>query len=116
MEPSQQCQYAYSPGNHFKLSLESDSHALLTKPDFFFVDSIEEDEASLYDGDYRWLRLVDNRRFFLPNMERMYPLAYLRHMSVRQTMDWELVKPIFRVSLGKICAHEVFRSVMGGTY
>ena len=35
---------------------ESDSHALLRKPDFFFSDSIEEDEAVLYDGDYKWLR------------------------------------------------------------
>jgi len=80
--------------------LESDSRAPLRKPDFFFGDSIEEDEVVLYDGDYKWLR---NRRFFLPNMERMYPLAYLQHMSVRRTMDWELVKPIsggyFRLSV-----------------
>ena len=52
---------------------ESDSHALLSKPDFFFGDSIEEDEAALYDGDYIWLRQIGNRRFFLLNMERMYP-------------------------------------------
>jgi len=31
---------------------ESDSRALLRKPDFFFGDSIEEDEAALYDEDY----------------------------------------------------------------
>ena len=31
---------------------KSDSRALLRKPDFFFGDSIEEDEAALYDGDY----------------------------------------------------------------
>ena len=30
---------------------ELDSHALLRKPDFFFDDSIEEDEVVLYDGD-----------------------------------------------------------------
>ena len=35
---------------------ESESHALLRKPDFFFDDSIEEDETVLYDGDYKWLR------------------------------------------------------------
>ena len=51
-------------------------------------------------------------------MERMYPLAYLQHMFVRQTMDWELVKPISRVSLGKIGACKVFtvsygRDVLG---
>jgi len=29
---------------------ESDSRALLRKPDFFFCDSIKVDEAALYDG------------------------------------------------------------------
>ena len=32
---------------------KSDSRALLKKPDFFFGDSIKEDEAALYDGDYK---------------------------------------------------------------
>jgi len=32
---------------------ELDSHVLLRKPDFFFGDSIEEDEAVLYDEDYK---------------------------------------------------------------
>jgi len=49
----------------------------LRKPDFFFDDSIEEDEAALYDGDYKWLRQLGNRMFFLSNMERIYPLVYL---------------------------------------
>ena len=66
---------------------ESNSCALLRKPDFFFGDSIEEDEAIFYDGDYKWLRQIGNKRFFLPNMKRMYPLAYLQHMSVRRMMD-----------------------------
>ena len=30
-----------------------DSRAPLKKPDFFFGDSIEEDEAALYDRDYK---------------------------------------------------------------
>ena len=29
-------------------------------------------------------------------------------MFVRRMMDWELVKPIFRVSLGKIGVHDVY--------
>ena len=33
---------------------ESDSRTLLRKPDFFFGDSIEEHEATLYDGNYKW--------------------------------------------------------------
>ena len=56
---------------------ESDSRTLLRKPAFFFGDSIEEDEAALHDGNYKWLRQIGDRKFFLPNMERMYPLAYL---------------------------------------
>jgi len=56
---------------------KSDSRALLRKPNFFFGDSIDEDEAAFYNGDYKWLCQVGNKRFFLPNMERMYPLAYL---------------------------------------
>jgi len=98
--------------------LESDSYALLRKPNFFFGDLIEEDEAALYDGDYKWLCHIGNRIFFLPNIEWIYPLAYLQHMSVCWTMDWELVKAISRVFLGKIGAHETFtigyrRDVLG---
>ena len=86
---------------------ESNSRALLRKPDFFFGDSIEE-EVALYDGDYKWLCQIGNRMFFLPNTEQMYPLAYLQHMFVCQKMDWELVKPISRVTLGKTGAREAF--------
>ena len=39
---------------------ELDSRALLRKLDFF-GDSIEEDEAALYDGDYQWLCQIGNR-------------------------------------------------------
>ena len=35
---------------------ESDSRTLLRKPAFFFGGSIEEDEAALYDRNYKWLR------------------------------------------------------------
>ena len=72
---------------------ESDSRALLRESNFFFGDSIEEDEAAFYDGDYKWLHQIGNRTFFLPNMEWMYPLAYLQHMFMCRTMDWELVRP-----------------------
>ena len=97
---------------------ESDFRALLRKSNFFFGDSIEEDEVVHYDGDYKWLCQIGNKRFFLLNMERIYPLAYLQHMSVHRTMDWELVKTIFRVSLGKIGVNDVYtvghgREVLG---
>ena len=93
---------------------ESDSRALLRKPDFFFGDSIEEDEAALYDRNYKWLCQIGDRKFFLPNMERMYPLAYRQHMSVRQIMDWDLVKPYSGVSLSKIGIHEAYTIGHGG--
>ena len=47
-------------------------------------------------------------RFFLPNMERMYPLAYLQHMSVRHAMEWDLSKLISGVSLGKLGTNEAY--------
>ena len=97
---------------------ESDSGGLLRKPDFFFGDLIEEDDVALYDWDYKWLCQIGSRRFFLLNMEWMYPLAYLHHMSVCQIIDWELIKPISGVTLGKISAGEAFtighgRDVLG---
>ena len=48
------------------------------------------------------------RKFFPLNMDSMYPLAYLQHMSVRQIMDWNLVKPYSGISLGKIGIHEAY--------
>ena len=61
---------------------ESDSRALLRKPDFFFGNSIEEDEAALYDGDYKWLRQIGNRRFFPPehgmDVSSGLPATYVR--------------------------------------
>ena len=41
-------------------------------------------------------------------MERIYPLTYLQHMSMRQMMDWDLVKLYSGVSLGKIGVHEAY--------
>ena len=95
---------------------KSDSRALLRNPDFFFGDSIEEDEVALHDGDYKWLRQISNRRFFLPNMERIYPLTYLQHMSVCRTMNWKLARPISEVTLGKIGTREAFTIGHGRVY
>jgi len=66
---------------------ESDTHIVLKKPDFFFGDAINEDNRVLYDGDYKWLCQIGDKRFFLSNMERMYPLAYLQHTSVHRAME-----------------------------
>jgi len=66
---------------------EFNTHVVLKKPDFFFSDAITEEDRVLYDEDYKWLCQIGDRRFFLPNMERMYPLAYLQHMSVHRAME-----------------------------
>ena len=56
---------------------ESDSSTLQRKLDFFFGDSINEDKEVLYDDNYKWLRQIENRRFFLPNMDRIFSLVIL---------------------------------------
>ena len=56
---------------------EMDSRTPLWKPAFLFDDAINEDDRILHDGDYKWLRQIGDRRFFLHNMERMYSLSYL---------------------------------------
>ena len=54
-----------------------------------------------------WLLQIGDRRFFLPNMERMYPLSYLQHMSVHRAMDWDLSCFVSGVSLGGLGAKEI---------
>ena len=80
---------------------------------FFFVDAIDEDDRILHDGDYKWLRQIGDRRFFLPNMERMYSLSYLQHMSVHCTMDWDLSWFVSGVSFGRLGAKEVYSAGHG---
>ena len=45
--------------------------------------------------------------FFIPNMERMYPLSYLQHMSVHRAMDWDLFRFVSGVSLVRLGAKEI---------
>ena len=66
---------------------ETDSRTPLRKPAFLFGDAIDEDDRMLHDRDYKWLSQIGDRRFFLPNMERMYSLSYLQHMSIHRTME-----------------------------
>ena len=87
---------------------ESDTRIALKKPDFFFGDAITEHDRVLYDRDYKWLRQIGDMRFFLSNMERMYPFAYLQHTSIRRTMEWDLSKSISVMSLGKVGVNEAY--------
>ena len=84
-----------------------DSRIPLKKPVFFFSDNIGEGGYVLHDGDYKWLRQIGDRKFFLPNMERMYPLSYLQHMSVPRAMEWDLARSVPSVSLGILGARKV---------
>ena len=65
---------------------ETDSRTPLWKLVFLFGDDIDEDDRILHDGDYKWLRQIGDRRFFLPNMERMYP--YLIFSICLFTVRW----------------------------
>ena len=61
-----------------------------------------------YDDNYKWLRQIENQRFFLPNMERMFSLSCLQSMSLRQLMDWELTRVQKGVSIKQISKHTAF--------
>ena len=76
--------------------------------DSFFGDAITEEDRILCDRDYKWLHQIGDKRFFLPSMERMYPLSYLQHMSVHRAMEWDLFKFVFDVSLDKLGAKEAY--------
>ena len=73
---------------------------------------VDEDDRILHDGDYKWLRQIGDR-FFLPNMERMYSLSYLQHMSIHCTMEWDLSRFVSDVSLGRLGAKEVYYAGYG---
>jgi len=49
----------------------------------------------------------------LSNMERMYSLSYLQHMSVHRTMNWDLSRFVSGVSLGRLSAKEVYSAGHG---
>ena len=68
----------------------TDAGIKLEKPAFFFGDRIHDGGYRVYDGTYKWLRQIRGGRFFLPNMERMFPLSYFQHMSVPRKMEWDI--------------------------
>ena len=58
--------------------------------------------------EIKWLRQIGDRRFFLPNMERMYSLSYLQHMLVHRAMEWDLSRFISGVSLDRLGVKEAY--------
>jgi len=92
------------------VAFTTDSRVLMKKPAFFFGDHISEGGYTLHDGDYKWLRQIGDRRFFLLNMERMYPLSYLQHMSIPRKMTWEISRPVPEVTLGSLGSKKVYHA------
>jgi len=81
--------------------LESEDRKLIRKP-MFFGGSIVCSNDDFFDDNYKWLRQIGNRRFFLLNMRHIVPLSYLQLMSIQRQMGWDLVKSQQGVSIGRI--------------
>jgi len=84
---------------------ESNACTLLRKLNFLFRDSVDKDAEMMYDGNYKWLHQLGERRFFLPIMERMFSLSFIQSTSLHRLMKWELKKEQSGVSLGWISHH-----------
>jgi len=87
----------------------TDARVKLEKPAFLFGDRIGDGGYSMYDGNYRWLRQIGDGRFFLPVMERMFPLSYLQHMSVPRKMEWDVSRYVPEITLGDLGSQRVYR-------
>ena len=87
----------------------TDAHIKLEKPAFFFGDHVGDGGYRMYDGNYKWLHQIGDRRYFLPAMERMLPLSYLQHMSVPRKMKWDVSRYIPEITLGDLGSHKVYR-------
>lgn len=81
---------------------ETSKRKSLKKPAFLFGDAIEAEGVSFYDGNYKWLRKIEDRYFFLPNMEHMMSLSYFQSLSVPRSMWWNLVADQDGVTLGHL--------------
>ena len=75
--------------------LESEARSLFKKLDFLFAEL-------MLDGSYKWLRRLGERRFFLPDMERMFFLSFIQPLSLYRSMEWDLTEEQSKASLGQI--------------
>ena len=62
----------------------------------------------MFDRNYKWLRQIGERHFFLPNMEQIFSLSYLQSMFVHRYMDWDLVKVQPGIAIGRISNRVAF--------
>jgi len=93
--------------------LESSKRESLRKPIYLFGDAMEADDNIVFDGNYKWLRKIGDRLFFLPNMAHMVPLSYLQSVSIRRQMDWDLTRELDGVTIGRITRHGAQRAGHG---
>ena len=85
--------------------LETSERKLMRKPIYIFGDVIDANDDKLFNGNYKWLRKIGDRFFFLPNMTRMVPLSYLQSVSIPRQMDWDLTREQDGVTIGRIARH-----------
>ena len=90
-------------------ALKTDDGVRLEKPAFFFGDHIYDDGRRVSEGTYKWLREIKGGRFFLPDMERMFPMSYFQHMSVPRKMEWDISQYIPEIALGDFGLQKVDR-------
>ena len=82
-------------------SFQSSKRSLMKRPEYFYGDSIP-DSSKGFDGKYKWLRVVDGRNMFIPDMDRMYPLIYMQPLSITRSMPWNLTGTVGGVMTGHI--------------
>jgi len=66
---------------------ELDARSLLKKLDFLFEDSINEDVEVMLNDSYKWLRQLEECRFFHPDMKRMFSLSSIQSMSLHRLIE-----------------------------
>ena len=81
---------------------EYEKRTLMKKPQFFYRDSIVDQDNEVFEGKYKWICKIGDQHLFLPDMDRMYPLIYLQPMSIPRLMDWELTRVQDGVTMGTI--------------
>src|SRR3954466_4361169 len=72
------------------------------KPSFFFGDSLAPDDDLQAVETEQWIYETDGELFFLPPIQRSHSLGYLHHLSVPRHIDWELVRVIHGLPVGRL--------------
>lgn len=80
---------------------ETDAGELLTKPLYFFGDSIKEDDDFMLGGEERWLCVIYDIIIFLLGMSYHTGLPIFSLPLSPKQMNWSLVSTVKGVTLGK---------------